>query len=147
VSEDGLSSRQSVRRLINGAQAARKVSDGGARAAAAACDTLYRGLSRWVGTVGCHALFTRALAVARADSDALDEIKLRQGAEPYVDGIQASIESHGDASTADALESVLVHLVELLGRMIGKDMATTLIERSIASPDSDATSNDRREEA
>jgi hypothetical protein len=147
VSEDGLSSRQSVRRLINGAQAARKVSDRGARAAGAACDTLYRGLSRWVGPDGCHALFTRALAEARADSDALEDIKLRQGTEPYVDGIEASIESHGDASTADALESVLVHLVELLERMIGKDMATTLIERSIASPDSDATSNDRREEA
>jgi hypothetical protein len=56
--------------------------------------------------------------------------------------------AHGDAATAEALESMLVHLVELLGRLIGDDMATTLIERSVgASERGDTISDARREEA
>ena len=56
--------------------------------------------------------------------------------------------AHGDAATAEALESMLVHLVELLGRLIGDDMATKLIERSVGvSERGNALSDDRREEA
>jgi hypothetical protein len=143
-----LSAQQIGRRLIKNRQPERKGSDGRARAAAAACEDLYRELSRWVGLDGCHALFTRALAEARTESAALDEIQLRPGAEPYIDGVAKSITSRGDAATADALEAMLVHLVELLGRLIGDDMATKLIDRSMAAPArGDTTSDDRREEA
>jgi hypothetical protein len=146
--EDRLSARQIARRLIKNRQPERKGSEGSARAAAAACDDLYRELSRWVGLDGCHALFTRALAEARTKSAALDQIQLRPRAEPYIDGVAQSITSRGDAATADALEAMLVHLVELLGRLIGDDMATKLIDQSIAAPGrGDPTSDDRREEA
>ena len=44
--------------------------------------------------------------------------------------------------------SMLVRLVELLGRLIGDDMAMKLIEQGwTASDPDDATSDDRREEA
>jgi hypothetical protein len=56
--------------------------------------------------------------------------------------------AHGDAATAEALESMLVHLVELLGRLIGDDMATKLIERSVGvSERGDTISDSQREEA
>jgi hypothetical protein len=56
--------------------------------------------------------------------------------------------AHGDAATAQALESMLVHLVELLGRLIGDDMATRLIERSMGVSElRNAMSDGRREEA
>lgn len=56
--------------------------------------------------------------------------------------------AHGDDATADALESMLVHLVALLGRLIGDDMTTKLIERSVgASAIRNAMSDSRREEA
>jgi len=43
---------------------------------------------------------------------------------------------------------MLAHLVELLGRLIGDDMAMKLIERSLAaSGRGDPTSDNRREEA
>jgi hypothetical protein len=142
-----LSARQIARRLIKNRQPERKGAEGRARAAAATCDDLYRELSRWVGLDGCHALFTRALAEARTESAALDEIQLRPRAEPYIDGVAKSITSRGDPATADALEAMLVHLVELLGRLIGEDMATKLIDRSIAAGRSDTTSDDAREEA
>jgi hypothetical protein len=139
---------QIARRLIASRRPDRKGSDSGARATAATCDDLYLQLSRWVGLDGCHALFTRALAEARTESEALDEIQLRPRSEPYLDGIAESITSNGDAATAEALETMLVHVVELLGRLIGDDMATKLIELSIAAPGrGDATSDNRREEA
>ena len=56
--------------------------------------------------------------------------------------------AHGDPATAEALESLLVRLVELLGRLIGDDMAMKLIERSLAASErGSGTSDGRREEA
>lgn len=139
--------RQIARRLIDSRQSQGKAADSDARAAAAASDDLYRELSRWVGRDGSHALFTRALAQARLDYATLDRVQLRPRSEPYLDGVAESIMSSGDAAVAEALESMLVHLVELLGRLIGDDMAAKLIERSMAADRGAATSDDRREEA
>ena len=132
--KEGLSrdtpAREIARRLI-GSRPDPPGADTAARAAASACEHLYRELSRWVGPDGCHALFTRALAQAQAEHPALEQIQLRARSEPYIDGVAATIMAHGDAATAEAFESVLVHLVELLGRLIGDDMAMKLIDRSL----------------
>lgn len=146
-SQDELSARNLARRLISSRRVGR---DGHtpARAAAAACDQLYRELSRWVGPDGCHALFTRALAQARTEYPVLAQVQLHARSEPYIDGVAEIIMANGDPATAEALESMLVRLVELLGRLIGDDMATKLIERSLAATESDARPSDgRREEA
>lgn len=56
--------------------------------------------------------------------------------------------AHGDAATGKALESLLVTLIELLGRLIGDDMATKLIGRALAASEQrDARSDATREEA
>jgi hypothetical protein len=148
LSRDQPPARRIARRLINSRPPERAGGDTGARTAAVACNKLYRELSRWVGADGCHALFTRARADARAEYPALEQIQLRTRSEPYIDGVAETIIAHGDAATAEALESMLVRLVELLGRLIGDDMALKLIERSLrASEDGDAASDARREEA
>jgi hypothetical protein len=140
--------RQIARRLIESHRSERAEGHTSARAAAAACDQLYRELSRWVGPDGCHALFTRALAQARTEYPALGQIQLHARSEPYIEGVAEAIMAHGDPATAEALESMLVHLVELLGRLIGDDMAMKLIERSLAASErGDPTSDGRREEA
>jgi hypothetical protein len=78
----------------------------------------------------------------------LAQIQLRARSQPYIDGVPETIMAHGDAATAEALESMLVHLVQLVGRLIGDDMATKLIERSVgASERGDTISDSRREEA
>lgn len=140
-------SRQIAHRLIVSSGSARAEGDSAGRAAAAACDHLYHELSRWVGPDGCHALFTRALAQARTDYPVLGQIELRPRSEPYIDGVAATIMAHGDATTAEALESMLARLVELLGRLIGDDMATKLIERSLAASEGADPASNRREEA
>lgn len=145
----GLSPAQQItRRLINSRRSARPGGDTPARAAAAACDHLYRELSRWVGPDGCHALFMRALAETRPEYPALGQIQFHARSEPYIDGVAETIMARGDPATAEALEWMLVRLVELLGRLIGEDMAMKLIERGLAASErGDATSGDKREEA
>lgn len=134
--------------MIRARHSESKSADTATRNAADACDNLYRELSRWVGPDGCHALFARALAETRVEHPALAQIQLRARSEPYIDGVAETIIAHGDPATAVALESMLVRLVELLGRLIGDDMAMKLIERSLASSErNDASSASRREEA
>ena len=141
-------SRQIARRLVDRRRSEQPGGETAARAAAAACDDLYRELSRWVGPDGCHALFTRALAQARTEYPVLGQIQLRARSEPYIDGVAATIMANGDRVTSEALESMLVRLVELLGRLIGDDMATKLIERSLAaSQTGNRTVDGTREEA
>lgn len=96
----------------------------------ATCERLYRELSRWVGSVGCHALFTRALADAQASHPLLFSVRLQNRAQPYFEGTAEIIDVCGASATADALEAMLVTLVELLGRLIGDDMAVKLILQS-----------------
>jgi hypothetical protein len=126
--------------LIN---ARRSQGDGDTAARAAACDRLHRDLSRWVGPDGCHALFTRALAESLTEYPLLAQVQLRPQSEPYVDGAADAARSHGDAVTAEALESIILHVIELLRRLVGDDMAIKLIERSLtASERGDALSDD-----
>jgi hypothetical protein len=140
--------REIARRLIDSRRQERTGADTAARAAASACDHLYRELSRWVGVDGCHALFTRALSQARVEHAALTPIQLNARSEPYIDGLAAAIMAYGDAGTAEALESMLVRLLELLGRLIGDDMAMKLVGRSlVASEAGDKNSDSTREQA
>jgi len=140
--------RQLARRLIEARRSERSEGDTPARVAAAASDRLYRELSRWVGLDGCNALFSRALSQARTDYPALGQIQIRARSEPHIDGVAETIMARGDPAAADGLEFMLERLVELLGRLIGDDMATKLIERSLtASERLDHSSDDSREEA
>jgi hypothetical protein len=90
----------------------------------------------------------RALAATQPEYPALGQIQLHARSDPYVDGVAESILAHGDPATVDALERMLVRLVELLGRLVGEDMAMKLIEQGMPAPErSDAASGDKREEA
>ena len=140
----GLSARQIARRLIE----SRGSEQAGARTAAGACDQFYRELSRWVGADGCHALFVRALAQATTEFPLFRKIQLHARSEPYVEGVSEAIKAYGDDETAEALQALLIRLVELLGRLIGDDMVMKLIDRSVtASARGDSSSNREREEA
>jgi hypothetical protein len=147
VTETETPARQIARRVIESRRPQRAGGDASpARAADAACGYLYRDLARWVGQDGCHALFSRALAQGRIENPVLDEIGLRPRMDQYLEGAAEAIIAHGDGPTAEALELMLVRLIELLGRLIGDDMAMKLIARSLATSESGTTSNTRREE-
>jgi len=143
-----LAAAETARRLIGSQKTASSSSSTPARVAAAACDHLYRELSRWVGPDGCHALFTRALGEARVQYAALGVVQLHARSEPYIEGVAEAIIAHGDPATADGLEALLIRLIEILGRLIGDDMSTILIERSLAATArGDRTADGKREQA
>jgi hypothetical protein len=138
-------SRQLARRLILARRSEGSDGDTPARAAADASDRLYRELSRWVGLDGCYALFARALSQAQTDYPALGKILVSARSQPHIDGVPETIMARGDPATAEGIEFMLERLVELLGRLIGDDMARKLIELSLAAAEPD--SDERREEA
>jgi hypothetical protein len=143
--QDQSPNRQLARRLIEAQGSEQSDGDTLARATAAACDRLYRELSRWVGLDGCYALFSRAHAEARTDYPALAQIEIRARTQPHIDGVAEAIMARGDPATAEGLEFMLERLIELLGRLIGDDMAMKLIERGLVAPE--PGSSERREEA
>ncbi len=146
-SRDQEPGRQTARRLIRSHRSGQAGNDATARAAAAACGHLYRELSRWVGPDGCHALFQRALSQARPEHPALEPIQLHARSDPYIEGVAEAIMAHGDPAAADALESMLASLVEILGRLTGDDIAMKLIERSLTAADTGSVSSGKREQA
>jgi hypothetical protein len=62
--------------------------------------------------------------------------------------VPETIEQHDYRETARALESMLVILIDLMGRLIGDEMARNLIERGFAkSAGDDGKLESRRAEA
>jgi len=111
-------------------------------------ERVYRDLSRWVGPEGCHALFARALAEARVVHPILGGVQLQARSQPYLQGTAEIVDIHGGQAIAEALEAMLVAMIELLSRLIGADMAATLILKSQPQSARDAAfSHDQRAEA
>lgn len=138
------SARQLAKKLVD-----RETSTGSAKttrasAAALAGEGLYRALSRWIGSDGCHALFTRARAQEQPTNRALESLQLSPRHDPYIIGVEESIGEYGVDATADAIEAMILGMIELLGRLIGVDMATSLIERSLSEFAQDTSGPEKR---
>ena len=138
---------QLTRRLIEYGRSLGASGPYSAHPAAAALDRLYLDLARWVGFDGCHALFTRVLAEARAEYPPLETIKLQPRSAPYLEGVADTVGRHGSRKTDEALEAMLAMLVAVLGRLIGDEMAANLIERGIPESADDTLREDRKAEA
>ena len=110
----------------------REPDDANAAAAAShdACERVCHELSRWVGIGGSVALISRALADARAQHPVLADIHIANQPNGVLKGVAESIQAHGGADVARALEFFLESLIGLLGRLIGYDLAATFVERS-----------------
>lgn len=88
-----------------------------------------------IGNDGCNALLVRALARTEANHPALTDIRsLNEGA-IHLDGVLTSVEAHGLAAVTAGIEALLAAVVEILGRLIGEDMATRLIDHDAAWSD------------
>jgi len=99
------------------------------------------GLTRWLGPYGVHALMTRALARVRPAHPALAGVAVagRSGITgsplTHLAGWGAVAREHGIAATMDAAAAVLASLGEQMGRLIGEELATTLLDQSVAMMD------------
>ena len=99
---------------------------------AASADRVYRALgttlTRWFGPYGYHALLTRALAETRRAHPALAAVNVKGPTDPRLEGIANAASEYGTAAMVDAVTEVAASLVELLGRLIGEDMAAKVID-------------------
>jgi hypothetical protein len=104
-------------------------------------------LSRWLGPFGYHALLTRALADARVDHPALRGVHVGAPPAPELAGLADAARTHGADAAVEGVEAVLASLIDLLGRLIGDDLAATLIDRTILAmaPDEVDATNTRQE--
>jgi hypothetical protein len=103
---------------------------------------MFRTLTRWFGVEGTRALFTRALAIAKAEHRGLEGIKVRDS-EPYFEGVAMKAKSNGDATTAEPLEALVVTVIELLERQIGPELTMRLIDPDAAKETADANRSNR----
>lgn len=129
--------RELARRLV-APQTSTGAADPSSAAASRICDQLYRDLSRWIGTDGSHALFARALTRTQSAHSALRDIRLGSRPDSCLQGVEESVQVHGASAVGEGLEAMLVALLELLGRLIGDDMASRLIEQSVARDTQDS---------
>ena len=103
-----------------------------AEAAERMCTQVRAGLGRWIGATGYRALLDRATAVARAEHPALGSLSCHGGDQPVT---TAAVRANGAAEVAAGMVAAVAALVELLGRIIGEEMALRLVEKTdIPSP-------------
>jgi hypothetical protein len=91
------------------------------------CIQLRAGLGRWIGAMGYRALLDRALVLARAEHPALGNLSCYGGDEAL---ITAAVRTHGAKEVAAGMVGLVARLVELLGRIIGDEMALRLVEQT-----------------
>jgi hypothetical protein len=100
------------------------------------CGRVSANLSRWFGIDGTNALFARALVRAQADHPALANVRYSRQSAVCLEGLAESARLHGAHAAADGVAAILTALIELLGRLIGQDIAMRLVEQSVqAAPD------------
>lgn len=89
------------------------------------------GLGRWIGVDAYRALLERAVGTARTEHPSLGALS---GLEEDSTVIMAAVKAHGAPAVADGLVAVVALMIELLGRIIGQEMATHLVEQCGAPP-------------
>lgn len=99
--------------------------------ATAALECVAAEFSHWVGPRGFEALMSRALAEVRPAHPALEQLRYDPLATPSLTGVVDSVARHGADATARALAQLLETVLALCIRLIGGDLVTALVERSV----------------
>jgi hypothetical protein len=101
-------------------------------AADRACRRVSDDLASWIGADGCRALFARALATAQASGDhrVLETVRIGSGSVYCLEGLTEGALRYGAQAATEGAAAVLSALIDLLGRLIGDDMALGLLAGS-----------------
>lgn len=119
-----------VRRLLDRAAPDTAVQNPQEAAAALqrACSRVRDNLREFMGDDGCTALLARALARTEAQHPALVTVRHLNGGGISLDGVAESVDLHGVRATTAAIEALLLALADVLGRLIGENMAAKVME-------------------
>jgi hypothetical protein len=133
---------QAAKRLLAAATAVSAGLEGAAAAAALqrTCSRVTDNLRDALGRDGCDALFARAMARTEGAHTALKDICRVDSEGVHMDQVGLSIEKHGVGTVHDAIEAFLTAVIDVLGRLVGENLAIGLINQGGAR----ASSNGRR---
>jgi hypothetical protein len=98
-------------------------------------------LARWVGAEGFRVLWGRALTLAQVGHPALGNLP---NSEWGVQAVVSAVQAHGARQVATGVVSVIATLIDLLGRIIGEEMAVRLVEQT-GAPSPQGESSMRRQ--
>lgn len=84
-------------------------------------------LGRWIGGEGYRTLFARAVAIVRVDHPAIVGVS---AAEANASTMADAVATYGAGPVASATNAVVATLTELLGRIVGDEMAVRLVEQA-----------------
>jgi hypothetical protein len=90
-----------------------------------------------LGDDGCNALLSRALARTEAHHPALKLIRRQDERGIHLDGVVAAAETAGSAQATAAVEALLGALMDVLGKLIGEDMAIRIMDLDSGSLNGD----------
>lgn len=82
---------------------------------------------RWIGPDGSQALFMRALGLAQAQRPALKSIPPPARSVLVLEPLADTVDPQDTNAVMDAAAMILTTLIELLGRLIGNDLAIRLV--------------------
>jgi hypothetical protein len=102
-----------------------------------ACARVLDALGNSMGEEGRNALLTRALSRAEGQHPALRNIRRLSGGGIHMEGVTATVETHPVVEVTAAVEALLGALVDVLGRLIGEDMAIRILDGDISSHNGD----------
>jgi hypothetical protein len=90
------------------------------------CAQLRAGLGRWIGAQGYRALLERALSQTRPEHPALGGLSCLAEYEPVP---ETAVRAQGPGDMGAGLVALVAALVDLLGRIVGEEMAVRLVEQ------------------
>jgi hypothetical protein len=95
---------------------------------------VFENLREATGDDGCSALSSRAFARTEWEHPPVTTVRGPTDYEVPLANIVAAIAAHGTAATASAVEALLVALFEILARIIGEDMAISIMDHERPRP-------------
>ncbi len=119
---------------------------GDAEALARLVARVYVGLARWFGSYGAQALMTRAIAQARIEHPVLANVAASASTSPPVSGWPLDTSDALRLSSTSAAVALFSTLLASLTRLIGDDLAASLLEQSAeelapSHPETDVSPN------
>ena len=91
------------------------------------CRRMCEALRDSLGDDGCNALLARALARTEPYHPALKLIRRQDERGIHLDGVVAAVETTSSAQATAAVEALVGALMDVLGKLIGEDMAIRIM--------------------
>lgn len=137
MSQDDSPARKFARRLIDceGIDSSGSNTTADARRAV---ERVWNELSKWTGVDGCHALLTRAVALARAENPVLlRNARVGSRSRSWLEGVADNPSTNAAYAGNEGIESILTALMELLGRLVGDQIAINMLQPCLPDKSND----------